>query len=472
MTMTSEGQIIEPDLGVDRRWTRMGRPGRAAGFLAAALVLAAGSYVLPILRPAQTPVSRALVGVAADVGSLTNPDQAGGPAVDDRSPIAERLGFWAGRVQERPDDFLSLVQLASVEAEQARLTVDLDGYERALSDVERSLSVVSAYPPTLRLRASLRFTLHDFDGALADAKTVLKALPDDATALSLVGDASIELGRPADAFVAYERLAGTSRGPWVDIRRARLAFVTGDPASALDLARKAALDARVSDPVELGFYEFALGEYARLTGDAATARTGYSAALRIRPTDLGALVGLARVDAATGRPADAVAGLQKAADIAPQPETLALLGDLLEAGGDRAGAEVRFKTVRFIRQLGATQGAVYDRQLLRFELDHGGATPAVLADVQASVALRPDSTGHDLGAWALYRLGRYDDAAVEIRAARAYGSDDARLRYHDGAIAIARGDRAGGQALLRSALADGPALDPIERTEVERLLGE
>ena len=32
-------------------------------------------------------------------------------------------------------------------------------------------------------------------------------------------------------------------------------------------------------------------------------------------------------------------------------------------------------------------------------------------------------------------MGRLDEAAAEIKAARAYGSDDARLRFHDGAIA-------------------------------------
>ena len=224
-------------------------------------------------------------------------------SVDDRLPIADRLAFWAGRVATRPDDFLSLAQLASVQAEQARLTVDLDGYQRALSDVEQSLAIVPAYPPTIRVRGSLRFTLHDFAGALADAKTVLTAVPDDATALALLGDASIELGQRADAVVAYARLAAASPGPWLDIRRARLASATGDPIGALALARSAAAAAPAMDPAEQGFYEYALGEYARLAGDAATARAGFEAALQIRSTDVAALVGLARIDAAAGAPA-------------------------------------------------------------------------------------------------------------------------------------------------------------------------
>lgn len=480
MIFTRDRTMTEQGMPKASGGSRFRRPGRAIAFLAAALILAVGSYVVgPLLRPSPAPRPAVApgVGVPGDVAPLTGagapgPAAAGtGLSVDDRLPIADRIAFWAGRVAARPDDFLSLAQLASVQAEQARLTIDLDAYQRALSDVQQSLAIVPAYPPTIRVRGSLRFTLHDFAGALADAKTVLTALPDDATALALLGDASIELGRPADAVAAYARLAATSPGPWLDIRRARLASATGDPIGALALARSAAAAAPVMDPAEQGFYDYAVGEYARLAGDAATARTGYEAALAIRSTDVAALVGLARIDAAAGRPSDAIAGLRAAAAIAPQPDTLEMLGDLLAAGGDQPGGDTQFKTVRFIERLGAIQGAVYDRQLLRFELDHGGATTTVLSAAQASATVRPDSTGHDTVAWALYRLGRFDEAAAEIGQARSYGADDARLRYHDGAIAIARGDRATGDRLLQSALALGPALDPTERAEAQRLLG-
>ena len=82
----------------------------------------------------------------------------------------------------------------------------------------------------------------------------------------------------------------------------------------------------------------------------------------------------------------------------------------------------------------------FDRQLLRFELDHGGANEALLARARESVAERPDWTGHDTVAWALYRVGQFDAAAESIATARTLGADDARLRFHEGAIQLARGD--------------------------------
>lgn len=469
MTTSATADLAGPS-PVARRIRTM-RPGRAVGLLLAALLISVGSYAIGPLphAPPAAPL-QPVVPVPGDIAPLGGAgDAATGATADSRLPIADRLAFWADRVAARPDDFLSLVQLALVEAEQARLIVDLDGYRRAQTNIDRSLAIVPAYPPSIRARGSVRFALHDFSGALADAQAVLKAAPADAGALALSGDAAIELGRPADAEAAYARLATLAPGPWLDVRRARLASVTGDPMRALALARKAAAAAAADDPGEIGFYLYAVGEYGRLAGDAATARFGYEAALAVRSTDLGALIGLARVDAFEGRMQDAIDGLRAATAIAPQPESLALLGDLLDAGSDAAGSADASETVRFIGSLGSVQGIVYDRQLLRFELDHGGATPALLDQARASLAARPDSSGHELVAWALYRLGRFDEAATEIVAARAYGADDARLRFHDGAIALARGDRTGGLALIQSALADGPALDPIERSEAGRL---
>jgi tetratricopeptide (TPR) repeat protein len=441
------------------------------GILAAAALISVLSYAVdPGDRRGDEVATQPLLPVPGDVAPLAGGSTAAGATVDGRLPIADRQAFWAERVEATPNEFLSLVQLALVNAESARLTADLDGYQRALADIDRSLAIVPAYPPTIRARASIRYAVHDFRGALADAQAVLAAAPADTTALAVSGDALLELGRPDEAAMAFDRLAEIAPGPWLDVRLARLASSTGDAVRALSLARKAFAIAPSTDPGEVAFYAYALGEYARLAGDADAARAGFETALAERPSDVAALLGLARIDAFEGRTAEAIDGLRAASDIVPQPEALAILGDLLEATGEATAAEAAFETVRFIGELGSIQGAVYDRQLIRFELDHGSASTETLVAARASLAARPDAVGHDLVAWALYRLGRFDEAAAEIAAARADGADDARLRFHDGAIALARGDRAGGIALLQGALAAGPALDPIERAEALRLM--
>jgi tetratricopeptide (TPR) repeat protein len=251
---------------------------------------------------------------------------------------------------------------------------------------------------------------------------------------------------------------------------ARLAYLSGESSRAVVLVR-AAYDAavRTGDP-DAAFYAYALGEYARLAGDVVVARAGFEAALAARTDDLGGLVGRARIDAFDGRTAQAIAGLRRAAAIAPQPETLALLGDLLATGGDPAGARLQYDTVRLAGELGALAAAVYDRQLNLFELDHGGASDGLLAAARSALEMRADAGGHDLVAWAAYRLGRFDEARRESDVALATGARDARILFHAGAIALAVGDAKEGRDLLDAALALGPALDPLERAEAGRLL--
>jgi tetratricopeptide (TPR) repeat protein len=454
------------------RTSRLPRVPRTLAFLGAALLLAAGTYVAPAIREAL--VGRAVVPPAKTV--LAVPGQATSP--DGRLPIADRIAFWTKRVTEQPADDVSWLQLAAVYSEQGRLHVDLDAYARALDAANHALAIAPKYPPSLAVHASILFATHDFAGAEADARAALVNNPRDPTARAVLGDALLELGRPSEAAAEYAAIADVAGGPSLDIRRARLAYVTGHPADALTLARKAlegasgGLDkaSATSDPLELAFYQAALGEYARLSGDAATADVAFRTALELRPDDLASRIGLARVSASAGDTDSAIRLLEEAAAIAPLPEIEALLGDIHALRGEGAAADAAYDTVRLTAQLSELAGTVFDRQLILFDLDHGSVSSAVLARAEAAFDVRPDAVGQDVVGWALHRLGREDEAWAASAAARATGITDARLLFHAGAIALARGDAALGEALLLQALDLGPALDPMDRTEAEALL--
>lgn len=403
------------------------------------------------------------------------------PAVDGRLSLPERIAFWSTRVQQQPSDFLSYIQLAVSWSEQGRLRSDIDAYQRASEAVDRALAISPAYPQALAVRASIRFATHDFAGAEADARTSLRSSPQDPASLATLGDAVLELGRIDEAAATYERLAAIAGGPSFDVRQARLAYVRGDRAAALEFARKALIGAsgggpdgaEASGPIELAFYHFALGEYARLSGDADLAGDQFMAALAIRPDDLGSLLGLARIDAYRGDLDAAIAGLMKATAIAPTPAAEGLLADLLvrrNGPGDADAARVADGTVRLTGRLSALAGSVYDRTLVLYDLDHGGAEPALVDRAEAALAVRPDAGGHDLLAWALHRVGRDAEAWTESRAALATGDADARTLFHAGAIAAALGDVDGARELLARAIELGPALDPVERAEASAVL--
>ena len=441
-------------------------------FLVAAIAIAAGSYAWAALHGQRAagplPGSAATSGFDGSTVDLSDPAAAAG--IDGRMPLNDQIAFWQGRVTRTPKDFLSMVQLALAEASKARLTADLGLYQQAAIQVDQALVLDPRYGAGLRARAQLAFALHDFQGAISGAQAALTRDPADDGAHAILGDALLELGRLDDAQAAYDAIAATAAGPALDARRAHLELVRGHGDAAVRLARQAYDEAAADSDTDLAFYGYQLGETARQAGDEATARTGYEAALAARPTDLGSLVGLARLDAFGGRTDAALAGLHHAAAIAPQPDTLALIGDLLSQLGDADGAAAQYATVRTIELLGNTAGAVYDRQLLVFELDHGGAGEALLDRARAALTARPDATGHDLVAWALYRLGRQAEAIAESRLAMATGTRDARIVAHAGAIEMAAGDVTGGIADLHAALALGPALDPLLRAEVAMIL--
>jgi len=443
------------------------RRPRAVGLLVAAGIVVAGSYLATAVRPA--PVTRT-PSVPASPPASPAPIDGGGVTVRSIKLIDGNIAAWTKNLTSNPSDFLAATNLATLYQGRGRLTYDLTDYERALAAARTAMAIEPTHAPARALEAAVLFSLHDFSGAFATADELIRDDPSQIGALATRFDAALELGRIADARVDLDRLQAVG-GPAVLIREARLLSVTGDARTALERARAAQAAAMTDEIDDLGFYAYAVGEYARLAGDALAARAAYADALAARDDDLGALIGLARIDAFDGRSDTAIEGLRRATAIVPQPEALALLGDLLTVAGDARASEA-YDTVRFIERLGDARAATFDRQLLRFELDHDGANEEVLTRARASLDVRPDWSGHDTVAWALYRLGRYEDAAASIAAARSLGADDARLRFHDGAIRLARGDAAEGVELLRAALDLGPAIDPIERATASRLLGD
>ena len=144
-----------------------------------------------------------------------------------------------------------------------------------------------------------------------------------------------------------------------------------------------------------------------------------------------------------------------------------MLGDLQAATGDATAASRQFETVRFIERLGEIASTVYDRSLIRFE-PTTARHPRRCSPRPRHRSPRARHVGHDTVAWRCIDWP-LDAAAIEIAAAAAEAAD-ARLQFHRGAIELADADAAGGRAALQAALALGPALDPIERAEAQRLL--
>ncbi|HXF64785.1 MAG TPA: tetratricopeptide repeat protein, partial [Caldilineaceae bacterium] len=205
-------------------------------------------------------------------------------------------------------------------------------------------------------------------------------------------------------------------------------------------------------------------------GDLAKAEAAYRAALAQDPTYPYAQGGLARVWAAQGRTAEAIARYEALAAALPLPEFAIALADLLTASGRRAEARRQVELVRVMQALNAGAGMNVDVEMALFDLEHGGDRIQALAQAEAAYRQRPTVFAADVLAWALYRNGRYAEAGARMAEALRLGAQDARLYYHAGMIDLAQGDRAGAEAHLRRALAINPYFSPLDAPKAGAIL--
>ena len=317
------------------------------------------------------------------------------------------------------------------------------------------------------MRASILVSLHRFPEARDLARSILDRSPGDATALGVLGDASLETGDLATASTAYSRLALVADGSASRVRAARLAFVQGDPAAAV-AGDVAAVSAAIDEGLEgdaLGFYDVTLGETLISAGDASGARSAFMAALDVRPGLPAALAGPRQLDAFDGDPSAAISKLDDAIAAIPLPDWLARRADLLTLRGDPGDArkaEADRATVEAIAQLAGDAGSVYDRGLSIYLSDHGLEPERAVKLARDELAVRPTSTATTRSP------GRCSTPATPRRRRR----DAVRAgRRHPGRPALVprRADRARQRppaeaaASPENALALGPALDPRRR---------
>jgi len=167
---------------------------------------------------------------------------------------------------------------------------------------------------------------------------------------------------------------------------------------------------------------------------------------------------------AKGDPAQAAVHYERAFRVSPLVETAWLLGEARELTGDEEGARRAFAHAE-------KEGKVSDRRTLSLMYSSRKTNTAeALRLAELEHATRRDIYTEDALAWALYRQARFADAKTAMARARRYGTKDARLLFHEGAIEKARGHTASGDRLLAAALELNPKFDVAGEAEARALL--
>jgi tetratricopeptide (TPR) repeat protein len=381
------------------------------------------------------------------------------------SPVDLSIKELEKRVTDLPDKADGWIALGRVWVRKARESADPVYYLPADACAQMALHIAPDNAPASELRGLLLLSDHKF----RDAEQALQALvgrhPDDATALGLLSDSLVELGRYDEAARQAQQMMDLKPNLPAYSRASYLQWLHGDVAAAKEsirLAIDSGGDSR--DPEPLAWVTVQAAMIFWNEGDYEGARAGFDRALQVFPGFPPALVGEGRVALARGDPGAAAALLQRAFRLSPLTETAGLWSDACKAAGD---AECQ----KSAEEATLKQGAADPRTLALFLTTHGLDAERALALADSERVTRDDIYTEDVYGWSLFRVGRLAEARTASDRAIALGTPDARLLYHAGAIRMAQGELADGRKLLRRALKMNPAFGLDDAAEAKRLLG-
>jgi tetratricopeptide (TPR) repeat protein len=401
------------------------------------------------------------------------------PVLADYLQRGRLVAFYEDAVRRRPDQIVTRL-LAAQYLQRFRERGDPADLVRAQHAAAQSLAIQPRFNAGAELvLASSLTSLHRFRDGLVHAERALRVEPTNTNAVAHVGGVLVELGRYDEANRLLRPVhAGGAIDTGLYPALARYDELCGNLATArelIDLAL-AQTDSIIDSPAESrAWFHFRAGELAWTAGDGATAEQRFREALEIVPNYPRALNGLARMFWGERRWQAALAAATSAAELVPLPETLGYKADAQRALGDAAGARATEDLIAAIARLGNARG-LDDRALALYWSDHHQRPAEAVAIARRDAAARDDVFAEDTLAWALARDGRWAEARTAARKAVRRNTQDARLQYHAGVIAMESGDRAEAARRLTLALALNPQFHPEDagdaRKRIERLAGE
>lgn len=359
------------------------------------------------------------------------------------------------------------INLGNAWVEKARASYDPGFYLNAEACADICLSMDENDKLALGLKSVVALNQHRFADAKGIAERMLKIDPEYPVAYGSLCDAAFELGDLELAAKSAQKMLDIKPNLPSYARVAMLAWFYGkteETKKLSALAIDAGRDPRNPEPQAWQLVQTAM--YFWHAGDYDGANAGCDQALAIVPEYPPALVCKARVSLAKNDPKRAATYLRNAHQHSPLVETAWLLSEAEEASGDvEAAAKAR--------EAAEKDGKKTDPLTLsRFWSTRNEHTEEALALVNEELKTRGGVMAKDAQAWALYRAGKIAEAKAAITEATKYGTPDARLQYHQGAIRMAAGEDKEGRALVEKALKQNPAFDIRAVKEARALLAK
>jgi len=371
-------------------------------------------------------------------------------------------------LRRAPRNPLVWAQLGSAYVEQARITADPGYYPKAQGALEKSLQQQpDGNGAALIGMGALANARHDFATARDWSGKARAVLPDTAEVYGVLADAETQLGNADAATDAVQRMLELKPGVSAFTRASYDLELHG----RIDEARQA-LERSLADatgPADAAFCRYYLGELAFNAGRLDEAADQYEQGLVSDPANVSLLQGRAKVAAARGQTADAIAGYQAIVSRVPLPQYLQEYAELLQLAGRKDEAAQQFDVLTQQQRLFAANGVTDDLSASAVAADQGDAAGA-LSHAQAEWGRRQHVLVADAMAWALHLNGRDGEALTYADKAAALGGTNAGFAFHRGMILAGLGRTADAVAALDSALTINPYFSPLHAAEAKKEL--
>ena len=420
------------------------------------------------LLPAALVCAAAVSALAAGLIAVTGDDVQATPARSassnpgpaDRNSLSGAIQVAQTRLRSVPKDHQTWAQLGSAYVQEARVTGDPSYYPKAEDALKRSLDL----KPTGNVAAmigqgSLANARHEFGQARDWGRQATAADPYQAGGYGVLADALTQLGDYDGADTAIQKMLDLQPG-LASFSRASYAFEQRGRTDQAKASMERAL-AEATDPADIGFCRYYLGELEFNTGHPDAALKQYQLGLTAYPTSDPLLAGKAKAEAALDRTDDAVKDYAAVVSRLPLPEYVYEYAQLLDSLDRPDEAKAQYALLTSIQQLFTANGVVDDLTSAVVEADHGSPAEAV-RHAQAEWGRRQSVLVADALGWALHRAGQDEKALAYATKANRLGWKNATFAYHQGEIERALGRKDDARKHLTAALKINPHFDRVQ----------
>ena len=396
------------------------------------------------------------------------------PVLPDYAHRSATVAFYERRVREDPRDQISASNLGAQYMQRYREDADVGDILRALHQAQNALKLQPQNNAGAdEVAASAYAALHRFHDALAYERAAHLDEPRDSNAPAQMASLEMELGSYDLAIKTLAVAEDIARTPTVVAIQARYDELTGRLPEARRLLDEATIENDSnSDNSAQGraWFHFRDGELAFSGGDPQRAEREERIAIADFPNFEMAYRALARFCWAQKDWPCASQAADRAIAIVPLPESLGYKVDAQRALGDANGSLATQDLIFAIERLGNAYH-LNDRLLAVYYADHHVRVQTALTIARREVALRGNEVfAQDTLAWAAASAGNWMEARYAIRKAIRFDTEDPRIQFHAGVIALHFGDRAEARRRLSSALALNAQFHPLYADQARSLL--